>query len=305
MNEPSSRRVTPAGILHLLVIYFVWGSTYLAIRIAVNEDGGFPPFLMAAGRVLLGGAILWVWGALRRNRLRPTRAEWITLSASALLLWVGGNGAVVWAEQYADSAYAALLVGALPLWVALFEAIIDRRSPTPLLALSLLVGFAGITAISLPDLRHAQGADLWALLALFLAPFSWGIGSVLQQRRPVRLSPELSSAYQQLLGGVLFLGLATATREGRPDPSAEAWAAWGYLVIFGSVIAFTSFVKALQMLPAKIVMTYGYVNPVVAVFLGWWFLQEEITTWTMVGTALVFAGTAGVFRDKEQRRQSE
>lgn len=291
-----------AGVFHLLVVYFVWGSTYLAIRVAVREGSGFPPFWMAASRVLVAGSLLWCWGALRRTRLRPTRAEWQTLIGSAALLWVGGNGAVVWASQRVDSVYAALLVGALPLWVAVFRAVLDRRGPSPLLALSLLVGFSGIAVISAPSMMEAKGATLLPIVALFFAPFSWGIGSILQQRRPVRLSPEMSSSYQQLTGGLFFVAIALLTREPVPEPEGHAWIAWGYLVVFGSLLAFTSFVKALRILKAKVVMTYAYVNPVVAAFLGWWILHESITRWTIGGTALVLLGVAGVFREREQRR---
>ena len=297
-------RLPLAGLFHLLVVYLVWGSTYLAIRVAVREGSGFPPFWMAASRVLLGGSLLWVWAALRRSRIRPTRAEWRTLIACAVLLWVGGNGAVVWAVQRVDSVYAALLIGSTPLWVAVFEAALDRRAPSARLALSLLVGFSGIAVISAPSLRHAEGAAVLPILALFFAPFSWGLGSILQQRRPVQLSPEMSSGYQQLLGGVLFTVLAIAMREPAPTPEGHAWAAWAYLVIFGSVLAFTSFVKALRLLEASVVMTYAYVNPVVAAFLGWSILGEVITRGTLLGTALVLVGVAGVFQEREKRRST-
>lgn len=289
-----------SGLLHLLVVYFVWGSTYLAIRVAVREGSGFPPFWMAASRVFVGGSLLFAWGAARRVRMRPTRKEWETLATSAALLWLGGNGAVVWAVQRVDSVYAAILVGSTPLWVAVFEAVIDRRIPTPRLVLALLIGFSGIALISGPSLRHADGAALLPILALFFATFSWGLGSVLQQRRPVQLSPEMSSAYQQLLGGVLFTLLALMMKESAPTPEGHAWLAWGYLVVFGSVLAFTSFVKALRALPAKVVMTYAYVNPVVAAFLGWWILHEVITRWTLAGTALVLLGVMGVFRERQK-----
>ncbi|MEZ4655922.1 MAG: EamA family transporter, partial [Candidatus Eisenbacteria bacterium] len=173
------------GFLHLLIVYVVWGSTYLAIRVAVRDESGFPPFFMAGARVLAGGFILWVWARLKKDRVRPTRAEWGTILASAALLWIGGNGAVVWGEQRVPSVYAALLVGALPLWVAIIEALLDRRPPTPKMIAALLLGFAGIAVISYPELRVARGPELLPTLALFLAPISWGIGSVIQQRRPV------------------------------------------------------------------------------------------------------------------------
>lgn len=290
-----------AGLIHLLVVYVVWGSTYLAIRVAVREGSGFPPFWMAASRVLLAGSILWAWGALRRARLVPTRSEWITLGLAAFLLWLGGNGAVVWASQHVDSVYAALLVGATPLWVAIVEAILDRRAPSLLLGAALLVGFAGIALISGPRIVHAEGAALLPLTALLVGPVAWGTGSVLQQRRPVGLSAEVASAYQLLLGCVLFAVVALAAREPAPHPTGAAWMAWGYLVLFGSVLAFTSFLRTLRLLPVRMVMTYAYVNPVVAAFLGWLVLDERLTGWTLTGTALVLLGVAGVFRDRDRR----
>lgn len=289
------------GLLHLLTVYIVWGSTYLAIRVAVREGAGFPPFYMAGMRVLAAGIILWAWAMLIRARVRPTRAEWGKLLACAVLLWVGGNGLVVWSEQRVDSVYAALMVGALPLWGAVIEAVIDRRAPSIGLIVSLLTGFAGIAVISYPQLQVARGPDLLSSIALFIAPLSWGLGSILQQRKPVALSPEASSAYQQLLAGILFFFLALALAEPTPQPNASEWTAWGYLVIFGSVIAFTSFVKALRILPAKTVMTYAYVNPVVATILGWLILDESITYHTLAGTALVVIGVIGVLARKQPR----
>jgi drug/metabolite transporter (DMT)-like permease len=286
--------MTLTGLLHLLVVYIVWGSTYLAIRIAVAEGSGFPPFLMAGTRVLAAGILLGFWAYLRRARLRPTRNEWPTLIGSGLLLWIGGNGCVVWAEQRAASVYAALLVGALPLWVAIMESMLDRRPPGWRTGVSLLVGFSGIAVISAPGLRSAQGADLASIAALWFAPISWGVGSVLQQRRPVALVPQASAAIQQLSGAAAFLLLSLLFREPQPAPTNEAWWAWAYLVVFGSMLGFTSFVSALRLLPAKVVMTYAYVNPVVAALLGWWILDEPITTATLIGTALVIAGVAGV-----------
>ena len=289
------------GLFHLLTVYIVWGSTYLAIRVAVREGAGFPPFYMASMRVLAAGVILWIWARLLRARVRPTRAEWGKLAASAVLLWVGGNGLVVWSEQRVESVYAALMVGALPLWGAVIEAILDRRAPSPGLIVSLLVGFAGIAVISYPELQVAKGPDLLSSIALIIAPISWGLGSILQQRRPVQLTTEASSSYQQLLAAVLFLILALGLGEPTPRPNAGEWAAWGYLVVFGSVIAFTSFVKALRLLPARIVMTYAYVNPVVAAFLGWLILHESITYHTLAGTVLVIAGVVGVLARKTAR----
>lgn len=254
-----------------------------------------PPFSLGAIRLLAAGLILIGWALLSRQRTRPSRNELLLLLASGLLLWCGGNGVLNWAEQRVDSGLAALIIGATPIWVAMIEAIIDRKLPTPLLALSLLVGFAGIALLSAPTLLSGIQADMLSVLAVLFAALSWGSGTLLQSRRPVRLQPVASSGYQQLFGGMALGLLAFVVGEPAPTPTSEAWFALGYLILFGSVFAFTSFVKAVQVLPMNIVMTYPFVNPVIAVILGRILLSEPITIWTLAGAALTLLGVAGVF----------
>lgn len=285
-----------SGFVHLLVVYVIWGSTYLAIRVAVREGSGFPPFAVGATRLLLAGALLLLGAAIARRRLRLTREELVVLAVSGLLLWTGGNGLVLWAEQHVDSGFAALVVGATPIWVAVMEALLERRPPSLLLAASLLTGFGGLAVLSAPHLASGVRADALAVLALLLASLSWGAGSLFQQLRPVEVSPAVSSGYQHLFGSLGFAAAALVFREPLPHPVHEAWLAWGYLVIFGSLLGFTSYVQALRLLPTSIAMTYAYVNPVIAVFLGRLLLHEPVTLKTLAGTALVLAGVAGVFR---------
>ncbi|MBU0510276.1 MAG: EamA family transporter [Chloroflexi bacterium] len=295
---PSKNTPAWTGLLNLFVVYIIWGSTYLAIRFAVRDGSGFPPFMLGATRVAVAGILLIGWSALTRKRIKPTRQELITLAASGLLLWVGGNGLVNWAEQRADSGLAALIIAATPIWVAMIEAILDRRMPSLRMVGALFIGFVGIAVLSYPTLRSGVRADIGAVIGLLLAGLSWGTGSVLQSRRPVALTAQVSSGYQHLFGSLGFILMVLLLREPLPAPTTEAWLAWGYLVIFGSLLAFTSFVRALQLLPTKIVMTYGYINPVIAVFLGWLFLREPVTPWTLGGAALVLLGVAGIFRER-------
>lgn len=286
------------GLLNLFVVYIVWGSTYLAIRVAVREGSGFTPFMMGALRVTIGGFLLLAWSVLRQKRIKPDREEFIILLFSGLLLWLGGNGLVNWAEQRADSGLAALIIAATPIWVAMVTALVDKELPTLRMVAALLVGFAGMTVLSIPTLTSGVRSDFWSIVALLGAGLSWGTGSVLQSRKPVKLDVVVSAGYQQFFGGIGLLVLALLLKEPIPNPVREAWLAWGYLVVFGSLFAFTAFVRALQLLPTKIVMTYAYINPVIAVFLGWLILRETVSLWTYGGAALVLLGVAGVFRER-------
>lgn len=286
------------GLAHLGIVYVVWGSTYLAIRVAVREGSGFPPFHLACLRVFAASAFLLGWAALRGHRLRPTRGEAVVLAGSGLLMWVGGNGLVTWAEQHANSGLAALLVGVMPIWGAIIEAFLDRRVPSPRLIGSLLIGFCGVGLLSWPVLRDGTTSDVWSVVGLLIAPLTWVAGSIWVQRRRPDLSIRAVSGWQQLCGGLGFLVVIALVGEPRPAPTPQAWAAWGYLTVFGSIVAFTSYVSVLRLLPLELAMTYTYANPVIAVFLGWLLLGETVDRWTLAGAALVLAGIAGVFNNR-------
>jgi len=291
-------RKSTAGFLNLIIVYVVWGSTYLAIRVAVRPGAGFPPFTLGLLRLALAGAVLLGWSLLRKKNLRINRNEFLVLVASGLLLWTAGNGLVAWSEQRVDSSIAALLVATTPLWTTFFESILDRKLPSLMLTLSLMIGFSGTALISTPTLQNGTSADTLSILALLISPACWALGSILQNRRPVSLEPVTSSGYQQLFAAVGFAVLVFITDEPLPDPSREAILAWAYLLIFGSLIAFTSYVKVLQLLPMSIAMTVAYVNPVIAVILGALILGESITITTVAGAALVLIGVGGVFRSR-------
>lgn len=288
------------GLINLVVVYIVWGSTYLAIRVSVKEDGGFSPFLMGLTRVIAGGGLLLLWGLLKGERLRPTREEALTLGVTGVLLWVGGNGLVVWAEQRAESGLASLIIAATPIWVAIIEALVDRKLPSWRLTVSLLIGFGGIAFLSVPNLQNGVGADAMSIVALLLAGLSWGAGSVYQSRRPTGFGSVVNAGYQHIAGAVGYSILVLAVGETWTAPDSTAWLAWVYLVVFGSLLAFTSYIRAIKLLPMKIVATYAYVNPVIAVFLGWLVLGEAVTLWMLGGASLVLLGVAGVFRERSR-----
>jgi drug/metabolite transporter (DMT)-like permease len=299
LTTTSKSTLNRQGLAHLLVVYMVWGSTYLAIRLTVREGAGFPPFTLAFMRVAVASVILLGMAWMKGERVRINRQEFLVLLGSGLLLWVGGNGLVTWAEMRSSSGMAALLVAAMPIWSEIITSFLDRKKPGLLTAGSILLGFSGVGVLSWPVLRSGSTDDLWAVLALLLAPFFWALGSIWYQRRKPGLKVRAVSGWQQLLGGLGFLVVLLVRGEPLPQPTTEAWFAYGYLVVFGSIIAFTSYMSTLQLLPFRIVMTYAYVNPVIAVLLGWLILGEEVTGWTISGTILVVAGVAGIFNNRD------
>lgn len=300
------KQVTARGLTSLGVVYLVWGSTYLAIRVAVRPGAGIPPFTLGFGRMTIAGLIVLALAALRRRGFeRPRMRDLSVLAVSGLLLWTGANGLLAWAEQHVDSSLAALMISTVPLWTVLVETLLDRRLPDRALVFYLFVGFAGAAVLSAPGLRTDSRADALPMLALILAPVSWTLGSVLQSRRSVGLSTLASAGFQQLAGGAGFLAVLLLTGEPAPQPTAEAWLAWGYLIVFGSVLGFSAFVHMLQALPMNLAMTYAYVNPVIAVLLGAWLLREPLTLTTIAGAALVLVGVAGVFHVRTRRTNAQ
>ncbi len=286
--------------MHLLIVYIVWGSTYLGIRVAVQEGSGFPPMIMSATRVFAGSLILVALARfIQKQSLRLTKEEWIVLSVSGLALWWGGNGLVAIAEMTVPSGYAALIIACTPIWVAIIESILDKKRPSVFLVISLLIGVAGIAVLNWPAIIAGNLNDLRGLFLLIIAGLSWGAGSIYQKRKNIHTTPEISSAVQQFTGGIALLITSFIISEPTMNPVPSAWWAWGYLIIFGSVIAFTSFVKALKLLPPNVVFTYAFVNPVVAVILGFFILGEPITPWTFAGATLVIIGVLGVFKEQK------
>lgn len=170
LNE--ERQVTAKGLAYLVTVYLIWGSTYLAIRFAVREGSGIPPFALGAIRTLIAGSVLLAWGIFRKMPIQLTQSELITLTLAGLLMWPGANGLVNWAEQRADSSYAALLVGALPIWTTVIDSIWRRQRPSWRLLTFLAIGFAGIGLLTLPRLLVADGADLMTIFMLVVAPIT-------------------------------------------------------------------------------------------------------------------------------------
>jgi drug/metabolite transporter (DMT)-like permease len=281
----------------LAVLYGVWGSTYLAIAVAVQT---IPPFLMAALRFGLAGLLLLGWMAWRhRDELRrPTRRELIDTTLVGALLLGGGMGLVAWGEQTIPSGIAALVVATMPVWVAVFARLFLGERLPRLAVIGIVVGFMGVAILVGPTALGETGAlDAAGLAAVLVAPIAWSTGSLYAAHRAALPRHPLVSTGSQMLAGAVVLGLMSiATDEpGRFDPSAvssSSLAAFFYLAIVGSVVAFTTFGWMIRVAPLPLVTTYAYVNPVVAVILGALILAEPIEPRTVVAGAVIVAAVA-------------
>jgi len=291
-------------MFHLCMVYSVWSTTYLAMRIGVGFSSGFPPFLFGLLRMPLAALILLLIARIQGLRMRPTSGELWSLCAVGNLLWLGGHGMILWASQHADSGFTCLMASSAPIWAAVIELFFYKKRLSLPLVLSLLVGFAGIAVLTSSSAGRGTAIGLPVIAALVTAPLSWALGSVVQARRPVNLAPHVMSGYHHLAASLGYLIVVLLLGEPAPHPTLSSWIAWGYLVIFGSVFAFTSYVIALKLLPIRIVMTYAYVNPVLALFLGRLILHEPITPRTLAGAALVLLSVCAIFRVKQTAEES-
>jgi drug/metabolite transporter (DMT)-like permease len=293
-RDPRNSLAARRGYLHLLVVYGVWGSTFLAIRIAVSENGGFPPFTLSALRTLSGALLLFAIVAATGS-VRVPRGAIPGLASSGILLFAIGHAALLFGAQRAPSGYAAVLFGATPLFGLLADSLLRRAWPGRFTLIATLCGFAGVAVLGAPSLG---GADLDGITigCLVAAPIGWALGSTLVTPAAKAVPALASAAYQQLFGGLACAAVALALERPGFDVDPRAWLALAYLVVPGCVPAFTSYVRALQLLPPSAVMTFAYVNPVIAMALGWWLLDEAITPVMLAGTLLLLAGVAGIAR---------
>lgn len=275
--------------LALSAVYVIWGSTYLAIRFAIET---LPPFGMAGVRFLVAGAILF-WIARAQGAPLPTKPQ---LRASAIigtLLLLGGNGCVVWAEQYVDSSIAALLVATEPVWVILLVWMRPGgRRPQAMVFGGLALSLLGMFLLVRPS--GGETLDPLGVVALTLGTISWATGSVYAARAPLPASPLLATALQMLFGGTLFMILSGAMGEfSRFDPSAVSLRSAGallYLIVFGALIAYTAYSWLIRVAPPVLASTYAYVNPVVAVILGWALAGEQLTVGMLGAAAIILTG---------------
>ncbi len=284
------------GLIHLGVVYLVWSSTYLAMRILVAPGSGFTPFTAGTSRMLIASMIILAIAYLRNSNIWPSGKEWLLIAITGTLFWVTGNGLILWAEQYAHSGLAALFASTTPIWAAFLESVFSKKRPSRQLIGSLLLGLTGIAVLMGPALANFNSIDIFSGLAVVCASLSIATGSVIQSRHAVHISILALSGWQHLFACILFLIITSFNGDPFPLPNINSLMALAYMIIFGSVIASTSYIITLKLLPINIVMTYAYVNPVLALFLGWWILHEPITYWTICGAIIVLLGVVGVFR---------
>ncbi len=277
----------------LVAVYIVWGTTYLAIRV-VNQT--LPPLLAASVRFLVAGSLMYAWTIRRGDREgdRPGRVQWRAAAIVGLLLLLGGNGAVVWAERTIPSGIAALLVALVPLWMALLDRVVFQRHLPARTVVGLVAGFAGAALLVGGSVRGH--VDLVGMLFVVFASLSWASGSLYSRNAPLPARPFVGISMEMLAGGAgLFVAAVLTGELGDIDASAfsrSSLLALAYLIVFGSWVGFAAYQWLLRNARTSLVSTYAYVNPVVAVFLGWLLLDEPITARTLVAGAVIVVAVA-------------
>jgi drug/metabolite transporter (DMT)-like permease len=287
----------------LLVIYIVWGSTYLGIRVAVL--GGMPPLLTAGVRFLVAAVVLLAFIGLRKGvgALRLSRTEWLGSGFVGLALLLGGNGLVMLGERTVPSGLAALIIAVIPLYVVVLRFVFKEHVPLAT-AIGVIVGFIGVAVLVIPN--GIDGAvDLGGMLLLLLAPLSWSIGTYFSKRVDLPPDPLVNTGAQMLIGGGgLVLSGAAVGELGLVQPekfTTDALIAFVYLIVFGSVLAYTAYTWLLQHTSVSRVATYAFVNPVVAIVLGAALLNEQVNALILVGAAMIVAAVAIVVRTESRQ----
>ncbi len=287
--EAQSRRTTWKTLLAFAIIYFVWGSTFLAIRVGVRE---VPPFLLAAMRFLVAGLVLYGW-MISQGARSPSGRQWMSAFLLAVLIFVLDYGLLFWAEQRVPSGIAAVMMATIPVFMALSEIIFLRTQRlTVRLGLALLIGIAGVAVLMSRSLNLGGAPiDPVGAVALIIAAMSWSVASALTRKLPLPASKVMSSGAQMLAGGV-FLALTAASlgefRNFHPSTvSRGAWLALFYLIVAGSIVGFTAYVWLIHHESPTKVGTYAYVNPVVAVLVGYFLGGEALGLRTILGTLFV------------------
>jgi drug/metabolite transporter (DMT)-like permease len=292
-------------LLAFAIIYFVWGSTFLAIRVGVRE---VPPFLLAGMRFLVAGLILYCW-MRARGTASPTAREWSAASILAMLIFVFDYGLLFWAERRVPSGIAAVMMATIPVFMALAEIVVLRTQRLTLrLGLALLVGIGGVAVLVGHSMSLGEApidtAGAWALI---FAAISWSVAASLSRKLPLPAAKAMSSGAQMLAGGVFLTLTAALLGEFRgfhvQAVSRGAWLALAYLIVAGSIVGFTAYVWLIHHESPTKVGTYAYVNPVVAVLVGYFLGGEAIGPRTIVGTLLVLVSVVVITTTPKGKRE--
>ncbi len=281
-------------VMAFAAVYVVWGSTYLAIRVAIET---LPPFFMAGVRFVIAGTLLYTWTRWR-GAPRPARIHWREAAIVGGLMLLGGNGSVTWAEQHIPSGLTALLVSTVPLWMVVLERLRPGGSrPSGLVVVGLGLGLVGIVLLIEPgNVIGSQPVDPLGTAVLLIAALLWAAGSLYSRQARLPAAPLQGVGMEMLAGGVwLLLAAAINGDWGRlsfEGVSSRSVLALGYLVVFGSIVGFTTYLWLLRATTPARVGTYAYVNPVVAVFLGWALASEPLTGQTLLAAAVILAAVA-------------
>ena len=287
--EAATHPPTWKTLLAFAIIYLVWGSTFLAIRIGVRE---VPPFLLAAMRFLVAGLVLYGWMIARGER-SPSGRQWLSVFSLALLIFVFDYGLLFWAERRVPSGIAAVMLATIPAFTALSEIILLRTQKlTARLAVALLIGIGGVAALTSNSLNLGGAPiDRTGTVTLIIAALSWSVASALSRKLPLPPSKVMSSGAQMLAGGILLFAIAAALGEFRnfhPETvSRGAWLSLLYLIVAGSIIGFTAYVWLIHHESPTKVGTYAYVNPAIAVLLGYFLAGEALGLRTILGALLI------------------
>jgi drug/metabolite transporter (DMT)-like permease len=269
----------------LFIVYVVWGSTYLALKVGLE---GLPPLTLNAARFLVAGVLLLAYCRCRRWTM-PDGRQWRAGAVQGLLLPAAGTGGACWAEQTLSSGTTALLLATIPVWIVIGRRVADRERISPLVGLGLVAGVGGVAVLVPPG----GGGDTVATAVALGGAMCWGLGSVYALHRPRPSHSLLASAVEMISAGVLLSVVGLLAGEfGRIDVSGRSLLALGYLIVFGSLIAYPAYTWLLDHASPRIAGTYAFVNPVVAVLLGWWLLDERIGARVLAATAVIAAGVA-------------
>jgi len=281
------------------LVYLFWGSTYLAILIAVRH---FPAPVLGALRFLISGTLMLAWCFLSGKKIAVRSEDFLRLLLVGVLLLVGGNTVLAWAEQYINSGIAAMIVAVVPIWIASIESLFGGVRLNRLGWAGLLLGIGGLFVLLWPDIATSNSIgrrDLLASLGLMLGSLSWAVGSVLSRRFQLGVGPFAATGWEMLFAGAVNGLLALAFGDfHRADWSRSGWLAVAYLVTFGSLVGFTAYIWLLEHVPTPKVATYAYVNPVVAVFLGWLIAREHIDRYMLMGMVVIVAAVVLVTSSK-------